>query len=405
MRRVVVKPLALALLLAGVSFGLGQQPGASPRKVIRVEEEENAKPKKAPAKSKLEEMLAEALKNNPDIRVAVAKAAEADAELNRTRLQVTQKVITLHHALLSQKAAVQYAEKKYERFKALSAQGSIDARLLDEAQEALAAAKAKLAELEAQMPALLGKTFPASDAEGKNAFRLSAAEWLHLQSAVNLGYYPPAEALVLKAQNQLKVQGPLSERMRKALETPIKVNYKDVKFSDVLHELQKTVPGLSFNDATGVRYSVTLRFEEALPVSSILQAVADQAGISFFARDYGILAALNAPPGAVTVQEFLRQKPAEQAKLHNPPAENVEGVIKQVDSSGLVRISIGRDAGLAVGHTLEVFRLSEQPSKSKYLGTIRIVETQPDQCLGQPVGRMAETPKVGDRVASRIVGK
>src|SRR5437660_737827 len=41
----------------------------------------------------LEEMLNKALKDNPDIRVAEAKVREAEAELNRTRLQVTQKVL------------------------------------------------------------------------------------------------------------------------------------------------------------------------------------------------------------------------------------------------------------------------------------------------------------------------
>jgi hypothetical protein len=403
MRRVVVKPLALAVLLAGVSFGLGQE-GA---KRVRVAEEEEELPKKkvaerkeAPAKSKLEEMLAEALKNNPDIRVAVAKAAEAEAELNRTRLQVTQKVITLHHSLLSQKAAVEYAQKKYERFKKLSEQGSIDTRLLDEAQEALTATKAKLASVEAEIPALLGKSIVKVEAEEANALGLHARilmrEWVNGLKAADL---------VLEVQDQRKIQGTSGERLRKALETPIKVNYKDTKFADVLHELQKAVPGLAFNDANPNSGAlITLRFEEALPVSSILQAVGDQTGVHFFVREYGILAALNGPPGALTVQEFMRQKSTEQSVHHNPPREHVEGVIRQVDSSGLVRISIGRDAGLAVGHTLEVFRLAEQPSKSKYLGTIRIVETQPDQAVGQPVGRMTETPKVGDRVASRILG-
>src|SRR5215469_3745646 len=119
MRSKVGRTLALTLLLGGVGLVLGQTPqqpqGAESgpnqlpnRKKIRVEEEEEtpkaAKQKAPQKKSALEEMLAEALKNNPDIRVAAAKLAEADAELNRTRLQVTQKVASLHHAILSQKA-------------------------------------------------------------------------------------------------------------------------------------------------------------------------------------------------------------------------------------------------------------------------------------------------------------
>jgi hypothetical protein len=402
MRTRVVKPLGLALLLAGVSFGLGQDG----TKRVRVEEEELPKKKvverkEAPAKSKLEEMLAEALKNNPDIRVAIAKAAEAEAELNRTRLQVTQKLVALYYAIEMQQITVAHQEKKLQRVQNMAQRAAVSAEEVEEARQALTLAKAKLSELEAQMPALLGKTGLKVEGEGTNALgsyrRQLMREW---EKGLN------AADLDLKAQDRRKVQGPLVVRVRKALETPIKVDYKSVKLPDALRELQKAVPGLPINDLTGREDPITLRFEEALPVSSILQALADFTGIQFFVREYGILAINgNGPPGAVTVQEFMRQKPAEQSKLHNPPAENVEGLVKQVDSSGLMVISIGSDAGLTKGHTLELFRLAEQPSKSKYLGTIRILEAKPKESVGQPVGRMAETPQVGDRVASRLLGK
>lgn len=88
----------------------------------------------------------------------------------------------------------------------------------------------------------------------------------------------------------------------------------------------------------------------------------------------------------------------------NPPPDNVEGLIRQADPSGLVKITIGSDAGLVKGHTLEVFRLSSVPEQSKYLGTIRIIDVSNTEAVGQPVGRMAAPPEVGDRVASRILG-
>jgi hypothetical protein len=89
----------------------------------------------------------------------------------------------------------------------------------------------------------------------------------------------------------------------------------------------------------------------------------------------------------------------------NPPPENVEGLIKNTDpGSGLVTITIGSDAGLAKGQTLEVFRLSNVPHQSKYLGTIRILEVTATQAVGQPTGRMTAPPQAGDRVASYILG-
>jgi hypothetical protein len=377
----------------------GAPPGAHPPE----------KDKTQPSKSKLEEMLAEALKNNPDIRVAAANVSLAEAELNRTRLQVTQKVIALHAALLSQKAAVTYQQKQYERYKSLVATKSIGPELLQEAEEKLARAKAKLTELESQMPALLGKT--PRDAEAKDTY---AAARQALEDCLRQGYLDN-QALRRMTQELQKAQGPLAERIRRALETPITVNYKDVKFSEILKDLEKKAPGLSFHvrdlptegqfgadEAKGA-----LHFDTPLPIAAILQAIEDDTGAHFIVRDYGILVTSKAlPPGALTVQEFMRQKPEDYAKMRNPPPENIEGAVKQVDPSGSMTISIGSDAGLAKGQTLELFRLNPAaPTQSKYLGTVRILEVGPKEAVAQPVGRLAAPPKMGDKVASRILEK
>jgi hypothetical protein len=88
----------------------------------------------------------------------------------------------------------------------------------------------------------------------------------------------------------------------------------------------------------------------------------------------------------------------------NPPPEKIEGLVRQADPSGLVKITIGSDAGLMKGHTLEVFRLSNIPEQSKYLGTIKIIDVSATEAVGQPLGRMAAPLQVGDTVASRILG-
>jgi hypothetical protein len=86
----------------------------------------------------------------------------------------------------------------------------------------------------------------------------------------------------------------------------------------------------------------------------------------------------------------------------NPPPENVEGLVQRFDSnSNLVTISLGSDAGLAEGNTMEVFRLGAVP---KYVGQIKIVRVTPTQAVGQPTGRLNGTIQKGDRVASRIMG-
>jgi hypothetical protein len=82
----------------------------------------------------------------------------------------------------------------------------------------------------------------------------------------------------------------------------------------------------------------------------------------------------------------------------NPPPENVEGLIELAEG-GSVQLTIGSDAGLAEGHTLEVFRLSPNP---KYLGTIKITRVTAQKAVAQPVGKMTDTLKPGDHVAARL---
>jgi hypothetical protein len=94
--------------------------------------------------------------------------------------------------------------------------------------------------------------------------------------------------------------------------------------------------------------------------------------------------------------------PGAQVRGANPPPEDLEGLVKQTDpASGLVMITLGSDAGLARGQTLEVFRFSPVP---KYLGTIRIEKVWHKEAAGQATGRLAAPIQVGDRVASRILG-
>jgi hypothetical protein len=89
----------------------------------------------------------------------------------------------------------------------------------------------------------------------------------------------------------------------------------------------------------------------------------------------------------------------------NPPTENIEGKVMETDRGGLIKVSLGSDAGLARDNTLEVFRLNRNnPSLSKYLGTIRIIRIGQTEAVGEPMGRLAGPIQPGDTVASRIGG-
>jgi hypothetical protein len=87
----------------------------------------------------------------------------------------------------------------------------------------------------------------------------------------------------------------------------------------------------------------------------------------------------------------------------NPPAEDVEGIVKATDpETGYLTLSIGSDAGLAKGNTLEVYRLKPD---GKYLGTVEVLAVRHDQAVAKPMSRMLGAIEVGDRVASSVIGR
>jgi hypothetical protein len=88
----------------------------------------------------------------------------------------------------------------------------------------------------------------------------------------------------------------------------------------------------------------------------------------------------------------------------NPPAENVEGLVAEADSGGLVKITIGSDAGLREGNTLDAFRIAAVPTQSQYLGMVRIRKVWPTEAVAEPVGRMSAPLQKGDHVSSRLLG-
>jgi hypothetical protein len=87
----------------------------------------------------------------------------------------------------------------------------------------------------------------------------------------------------------------------------------------------------------------------------------------------------------------------------NPPPQNVEGIVTETTQRGeLIRISIGSDAGLARGHTLDVFRTKPTP---QYLGQIRLTDVRASDAVGQPVDKLKAPVQKGDLVASDVIPK
>jgi chromosome segregation ATPase len=90
----------------------------------------------------------------------------------------------------------------------------------------------------------------------------------------------------------------------------------------------------------------------------------------------------------------------ESLSAPNPPPFAVDGKVMDV-RDGLVELSVGGDAGLKKGHTLEMFRTSPKP---QYLCMVRLVTVEGNKSVGQIVGKPLAPPQKGDTVASKITG-
>ncbi len=114
--------------------------------------------------SPLEEMLTKALKLNPELQVAEASIAEAEAKLraaqavrHQVRLQVAESVIKNFHQLEEARKNVELKEQELKQTEARVKAGAQGPETATKAQSALVQARAEMARVEATTNFLLGK--------------------------------------------------------------------------------------------------------------------------------------------------------------------------------------------------------------------------------------------------------
>lgn len=315
LRRTIWYGVAFALLNGG-QLAFGQAASKEPEKPKPAAP---AKPEK-PAPPNLEEMIARAMKDNPDVRVAEAKLREAEAELNRARLQVTKKVLALHQTRKTQQALIESAEVSFKSAEAALKLRTTQFRAgrvpedefegtkanLEQAKIKLIDAKAKLADIEAEIPYLMGKQ--PTDVVATN-LRVSPVYSLSL--TLDDRKDPENTKQPLSAS--------MAEKIRKALNTSVQLKVENTPLPDVLEYLgEKT--GVSFHVRGGwgslKNDTMNLQLGE-VPLGAALQAIGDsEPSLQFLVRDYGILV-VNVdtgtipPPGAIRVETLWK---AEQTK-------------------------------------------------------------------------------------------
>ena len=318
-RRMMASALFGVGLLAVVA--LGQQP-MSPRP-----EQKPVEKKAKPADA----AVAAALANDPDVQVARAKVQLAEAELAKAKQAVVLKVVTLSVTIDEQRRAVAAAQEREEWAARLYQTGKMTQAELLDGRAKLESAQAALARAETELKLLTGggkkpgiEFIPddAHDPAVASGMRwlLSADQGVEAQRAT-------ARALAAWKERYSSahgVKGPIPDRIRKALDKPVKFSTGEEVIS-----IEKALE--VFKKLAGLDVAVTLRAQmnfvpiqtrgEELPVGAWFQMFADNnPGFIIAVREYGLLITRKdeAPPDAVTIVEFWKQKPAAAKKDVSP---------------------------------------------------------------------------------------
>jgi hypothetical protein len=254
----------------------------------------------------LDEWLARALRSNPDLKVAESKLREAEAELNRVRLQIMQKIVKLQYDVKEAKEKVAQLTTRYERMKDLHKQGVLSVTEFGNAEGELLAAKSSLARLEGELPFLLGQQ-PQQAATFLSGFTYLDIDRMPYGVEIITRGPTMAGSAGTMTTGTVPVAGSAPDKVRKALDAPITLKYQDATPEQIVDDFRRSAKGINFivNAAKGTKLNVDLG---PIPLGAAMQWFEDETHLRFVLREYGIVAVspTKAPPGAVGVVEYWR---------------------------------------------------------------------------------------------------
>jgi hypothetical protein len=306
-----------------------------------------------PKPGSLDALMAEALKNNPDIRVAEAKVRDAQAEFNRTRTKVVSDVTYLHAEIQAAQAMVDYAQRNLDRVSQLRKSNAVSEQVHDQAIANLQKAKVELALKQAKLPYLLGKQAGATaqhiDAavvkkwlniakdksvktdeeylrrlmldlvgrlptveEAQKFLKMSDADrrekwidqvlpkksppWAHA-FAVEYHHYHAVPWYISRVEHPIAKQAPLpgsmTDKLRAALDKTVPgFVYGDTPAKEVLDYVRRGILpdfNLTIRAKAVSKDKVSVELKQPVPAGAALQYLEDELGVVFVVRDYGIV--------------------------------------------------------------------------------------------------------------------
>ena len=357
-------------ILVGICFlapavGLAQVP---PTQQAAPKTPADDKAKKADDKpASLEQLIAEALKRNPKIRLAEISVQQAHAQLEVTRSKLVADITILYGEIESAQAGFQEATGRHERTKRMFELKALSREELDGAALIVAKMKAELAVKKATMPLLLGTQIAgmvrlyeaqllfsykpkaldsiiekagyaargvSSDEEFLRRVMLDVhnrlptpeemkdflkmpekerrALWIDLlekKAQVIVGLDVIAREIAVLALAE--IGSPLTDKLRKALDSPISLRGGDTNAADLIDSLRDKLKGVNLHVRVKSmkKEQVDLQLAEPIPLGAVLQFIEDELGVVFVLRDYGVVVTAadeRLPPGAIRVIDFWK---------------------------------------------------------------------------------------------------
>ncbi|MFT3880641.1 MAG: hypothetical protein QM703_13380 [Gemmatales bacterium] len=302
----------------------------------------------------LEQAIAQALVNHPDMRLAEAELRVAEAKLAQARIQVSQKVTEDFHRLQKERADVELAQANWERMTKLLKNSAISQEEYRVAQHQLASAKARLAATESSWKLMKGKPAQMVDYGDKLSVDYSQLidarrRQLDLNNAT--GSYLRFEPVFEQYRTTRAYSNPDTADIVDQLKTKLAVKVKLDKQTnlDMEQAFQKV------NEGAGLKIRVKLPVTEnkamyknvtrlnleagEYPLRTWLQLIVDEMnsyqvdpgtlgqggvkGYVLYVREYGLLLTTRelAPPDAITVQELWKQSQFEKAAAEAKKAQ------------------------------------------------------------------------------------
>jgi hypothetical protein len=289
-----IKLLVLAIVLAAVGVLRGQSPTGGPRS-------DGEKP--TPAKDSLEHLLAEALKNSPEIQLAEAKLREAEALLRQTRLSIMQKVIEQQSAIETQKSKASLGEANLQRLTKLFEKGMVSSEELAKVKADVEAVKAAMKQAELTLNGLTGKLNVSGGGPAMVGMAGPGMPGIGMPGGLPFGGPVAGGALgaggggggfgVVGEAQPRPPHGPMADKIRAALNKKVKIDKPvNIALSELPRWLRDMGADVPFQTQLGFKgkeeVSITLIGEVKLAAAfQMLQDIVP--GLQFFAREYGIL--------------------------------------------------------------------------------------------------------------------